>query len=46
MILNPMNCEKCKRGLQPENLGVKIEGETLIKVCGFCGHEVKVEGKN
>lgn len=42
MILNPIVCEKCKRGLQPDMLGVKMEDGDLIRVCGFCGDEVKV----
>lgn len=43
MILNPFKCEKCKRELQPENLGVDVDdGGELIRICGFCGNKVEV----
>lgn len=42
MILNPIICKKCNNGLQPDMIGVKIENGDLVRVCGFCGHEVKV----
>ena len=46
MILNPFKCPKCDNELQPENVGVKFgpNGE-LIRVCGFCGDEVEVNGE-
>ena len=43
MILNPIICEKCGRELQPDMLGVNMRDGDLIRVCGFCGDEVKVK---
>lgn len=44
MILNPFNCECCKRELQPENIQLTIDEEgNLIRVCGFCGCVVRIE---
>jgi len=43
MILNPIICEDCKKELQPENLRVGFDNDNLIRICGFCGHEVKVD---
>ncbi len=45
MILNPFKCENCGRELQPENIGIKVENDDLIRICVFCGNEVKVEEK-
>lgn len=42
MILNPFKCEKCQEPLQPNDIGIKVESDDLIRVCGFCGNEVKV----
>ena len=42
MILNPFKCEGCGEELQPENILVKTTPDELIRVCGFCGHEVEV----
>ena len=43
MILNPFCCPNCKRELQPEDLGVKLDGEKLIRICLFCNDEVEVK---
>lgn len=44
MVGNLIQCEKCGRELQPENLkvGTNEKGE-LLGICGFCGNEVKVQ---
>ena len=42
MIINPIVCESCDRDLQPENLGVCFEGDSLQRVCGFCNHKVPI----
>jgi len=46
MILNPFKCERCKRELQPENIGVSTENGELIRICLFCKNKVNVEIKN
>ena len=47
VIINPMKCENCNRELQAENLMVNTDREgNLIRICGFCGHEVKVNTQN
>ena len=46
MILNPFKCEECERELQPGQIGVKVEDGELVRVCTFCGHEVKVGSPN
>lgn len=38
--MNPIICEGCGRGLQPENVGVEFDNEDLIRICGFCGHRM------
>jgi len=43
MILNPFRCEKCKRELQLDDILVTMNAGCLIKVCGFCGHEVEIK---
>ena len=44
MILNPFKCEGCKRELQPEDIQIGInKAGDLERVCGFCGHEVKLK---
>lgn len=43
MIINPIVCLKCENELQPENVGVKTEGDKLIRVCGFCENEVEIK---
>ena len=49
MILNPFKCEKCGKELQPEDIGIKVndeDSESLIRICMFCGNEVKIQEKN
>lgn len=43
MFGNLIKCEACERELQPEDLlvGTDDEGE-LVRKCGFCGQEEKV----
>ena len=43
MILNPIMCEECNMELQPEDVGVKINGGELVRVCGYCKHEVIIK---
>jgi len=44
MILNPIKCKKCGRGLQPENIGVGNDSEgNLIRICLFCGDEIVIK---
>lgn len=44
MILNPIKCEICKREIQPEDIGLKIdEKNQLIRVCLYCGSEVIIK---
>lgn len=46
MIINPIICKKCKNELQPKDIKVGVENGELIRVCGFCGEETKVEELN
>ena len=43
MIGNLIECERCKRELQPEDIGVKTKDGELYRVCLYCGFEVKVK---
>ena len=44
MIVNPFQCEKCCRHLQPHNLGAYTDGDgNLIRICLFCGNEVIIK---
>jgi len=47
VIINPMKCESCKQGLQPNNLlvGMNKEGD-LIRKCNYCGNKVIVESES
>ena len=42
MILNPFKCENCGEELQPDKIGVDFRGTDLIRICGFCFHEIKL----
>jgi len=43
MIGNLIKCEACGRELQPEDLLVGTDDDgNLVRKCGFCGYEVKV----
>lgn len=45
MIINPIVCDDCNRELQPGDLRVAFDNDDLIRICGFCGHEVNVDEK-
>lgn len=42
MILNPIICKACGNGLQVEDIGMRSEGDNLIRICLFCKDEVVV----
>lgn len=44
-ILNPFECENCKRKLQPEDIFVSIENGKLVRICRFCENKVEIETK-
>jgi len=44
-IINPFKCEKCERELQPEDIGLDLDGYELVRICGFCGNRIIIKSE-
>jgi hypothetical protein len=43
VVLNPIICENCGEELQLEDIFVGIDGDKLVRICGFCGSKTVLD---